>query len=1392
MPGLFFDSGIDRNFEKDLARMNAKFNKFGTNVQKRGTVIDNTFKTIGRTVSGLVTVLAVGAAGKELLNFSKDVETALTEVSTISQAVTNDFEGYKDAIIALSTEGTQSAKDLTDAYYDIVSAGNDGAAGLELLAAAQQASTAGFVEVGTAADGLTTVINAWGKSADEAAAVSDIFFKTVEKGKTTFPELGSNIAQVAPIAASLGVSFEEVSAAAATLTKSGTPTAQAFTQIRASLIAVNKVLGDGWAEAMTYQEALEEVRKKAGGSNNELTNMLGRVEAVNAVLGLTGKNAATAAEDLDAMNNSLGATAIAADKVLQSTDQQIKILKNNILAAFEPLGDAANNVLGDLAAKLNEAFQSGDIQKFAKVVAQIAKAFIAYKVSVIALNQAQRLRKNILLTNIKAMRVSAATGKKVTAGNLLMAKSFKSLKAAFAANPIGLLVTGLTLAIPLIRKFTSEQNEASKATAKLNTNIQKEQLEANKYFEVLKKTLPKTEERKKAVEDLNKVYPDLLNNYNLETAGLGDIAKAQQLVNDKIVERLALQSQQERLAQAGNEFFQKQETILGAYLSTVKGDSAELTSVFNKVNKEIRKGLATTQEIAEAAALELGIALSGESQVVVSPTGGVTTIKSEYQELTRYVEELVEANDKYLKKQKEIEEFTSAFINKDTQQQGGVISGASSSEEVKTVSQDLLKQLEISNQKTINAILKRQSTEIGLEKEHNIELLENQLDYLTKKSNLTVDLLEKLKIEEAKIRLSAEIAAQKKTDPVAALELSYKKELLVLKKQFAGRENLKRQYNLRLLKAEYDYIKARLKLITEEGDRVELESRFATVQTMLLAEERAIEEMQLDRIAIIERANAEILKLNKQLQEQITVDQANEIQKRIAAQEEIIAGQQLYSGESGSGGLSSDLQDTVAIASQAFDQLGEGLASELADLSITISNAFSAISSDTASSAEKASGLIALILEAGNIINEAIVDSYAQEGAELDKVNKAAAERINSETKLNELLRERETLELNQSAFLAPNYKDVYSQAGKQLQDAQKTIDDSLAGLRDGLVLTATGEGESWFGLNKTAEEYSFTLDQIINGWEDATSTENLGNVANLFDPLDLFGSAASADAMADSFDQVKNAFHNTLRSMGKVAADTANFSADEWTDFYTLLDEGGYIVEDGTKQLVNGLKEAQEAYTAALEQMRDVISGIAGSLGTSLGDSLVSSIQNGTDALDGFRASLNDVFIEMAKAEVNSLFFQSLFDNLQEEMEISMTGGGDQNWQDDLLRFYDKLPKAIDGAESFLTDFDAELQKIGFEGLTGGIEEVIEEEDKDLSAAGKISQAITEKTGSELVGRLGAIMLSNERLVLFSQDALDYAVQNLVVLNKIKENTDYLPEIADNTRKTYEQLENI
>ena len=75
------------------------------------------------------------------------------------------------------------------------------------------------------------------------------------------------------------------------------------------------------------------------------------------------------------------------------------------------------------------------------------------------------------------------------------------------------------------------------------------------------------------------------------------------------------------------------------------------------------------------------------------------------------------------------------------------------------------------------------------------------------------------------------------------------------------------------------------------------------------------------------------------------------------------------------------------------------------------------------------------------------------------------------------------------------------------------------------------------------------------------------------------------------------------------------------------------------------------------------------------------------------------------------------------------------------------------------------------------------------LSAGAQVAQQITEQTGTELVGRVNAIMLGVEKMSIATDRAYELSVKKLAILSRIGDNTDYLPEIAANTRKTADSL---
>jgi TP901 family phage tail tape measure protein len=314
---------------------------------------------------GIGAAVAFGKASRAAYQFSKDFDAAMKEVETISAAVEANFAGMSDRIIELSTDVPEAAGGLAKGLYQVVSAGYDGAEGLQVLETAAKAAIGGVTDTRTAVDGITTAINSFNMGAQGAERAADVLFTTVRLGKTTFGEVSQYIAQAAPTFAAAGGSIEELGAAIATLTAQGTPTAQAVTQIRGSIVALNKVFGDGWTDAMSYQEALQRLYERANGSQTELRKMVPEIEAMNAVLGLAGPNAEKAARALEEHRNAVGAAEEAYKTMADTAERQFTLLQNNVAKKLKPLGDALLSFATGAAKNINALLEGAksDIEK---------------------------------------------------------------------------------------------------------------------------------------------------------------------------------------------------------------------------------------------------------------------------------------------------------------------------------------------------------------------------------------------------------------------------------------------------------------------------------------------------------------------------------------------------------------------------------------------------------------------------------------------------------------------------------------------------------------------------------------------------------------------------------------------------------------------------------------------------------------------------------------------------------------------------------------------------------------------------------------------------------------------------------------------------------------------
>lgn len=501
---------------------------------------------------GISAATAFAQAAKSSYEFEKEFRKNMLEVATISTQVTDDMTGFMNQVMSITQEIPIKAPEAAKALYSIVSAGHDGADGMKILEVSAKAAVGGLTETETAADAITTILNAYKMSAAEADAVSDQLFTTVRLGKTTFGELGTSIAQVAPIAAAYGIGIDEVLGAVASLTKQGTPTAQAMTQIRAAIQGTAGELGDAAFQGRTFQEALQLINEKAGGSASKMKEMLGTDEGLAATLALTGKNAQSAASDLGELQSSLGATEAAFEKMKDAADNQLTLLANNVQAYLRPLGEKILKEVSDIAKAFNEAFENNDIEgtisNLESLVKNAVGAFLSYKTAILLVQVAQH-------SYVKSSALSRlATIQHTTATALLTGALRKQAVAMLAAgkaaltNPYVLAVAGVTALGYAIFKLATQATSSEKALAAHNKRVAEMRewsdgmrSQTEEMLGVLQDENKSTLQKVEAYKKLQELYPNELKNLSLQKFLLMDMVEVNRMLSKSIDDRTMAQ-----------------------------------------------------------------------------------------------------------------------------------------------------------------------------------------------------------------------------------------------------------------------------------------------------------------------------------------------------------------------------------------------------------------------------------------------------------------------------------------------------------------------------------------------------------------------------------------------------------------------------------------------------------------------------------------------------------------------------------------------------------------------------------------------------------------------------------------------------------------------------------
>ena len=173
-----------------------------------------------------------------------------------------------------------------------------------------------------------------------------------------------------------------------------------MTQIRSAIVESTKVLGDGYFATHTFQEGLTEIANMANGSEAEMRKLIPSIEAMTGVLGLTGINAKMAASDLSELGNSLGYAEQAFQKMNNTADAQLTILKNSMLAKFHDIGNGAVDMVGSVAKFLNGdgIFNKTALDDLIATMGVLIATVGIYKAQLIITNAIQSVGNNLRYT----------------------------------------------------------------------------------------------------------------------------------------------------------------------------------------------------------------------------------------------------------------------------------------------------------------------------------------------------------------------------------------------------------------------------------------------------------------------------------------------------------------------------------------------------------------------------------------------------------------------------------------------------------------------------------------------------------------------------------------------------------------------------------------------------------------------------------------------------------------------------------------------------------------------------------------------------------------------------------------------------------------------------------
>lgn len=348
------------------AKLLADVSDFTSGMSKAGKSLQAMGKSmLGISTKAFALSAALTAVGGVAVRTFAEFENRMASVGVISGATGLQFALLEESARSLGASTLFTARQAADGMEILAKAGFSVNEIMSATPDVLNLATAASLELGEAADIVIGIMRGYGKSAEELADVNDVLVKTFTSTNVTVGDIGQTMGLVGPIARTVGIEFEELSAVIGILGNSGIKGTRAGTALRKALISFSaptpkasrafKRLGLEVLDAAGNMRPLNEIIDQFSGEDGpalikSISEIIG-VRPAAAFAALANSGGASIRKLTKELRNAEGTAKEVSDVMTNTLSGQFTILKSKIEAVAISLGKRLAPMMREIVAR---------------------------------------------------------------------------------------------------------------------------------------------------------------------------------------------------------------------------------------------------------------------------------------------------------------------------------------------------------------------------------------------------------------------------------------------------------------------------------------------------------------------------------------------------------------------------------------------------------------------------------------------------------------------------------------------------------------------------------------------------------------------------------------------------------------------------------------------------------------------------------------------------------------------------------------------------------------------------------------------------------------------------------------------------------------------------------